>query len=458
MAPVNLEGCGRRDALRSALAVLKEVRSAGAVLPAVQSQAWAAVRVPGTSRTRHSTIVDVPVRPRGAGFGALPSRGLQRSVPARGHQAVATLNSAVTSRSFLTVSQARDALRRVVSTPLKLPRGARLASTPSRPVSSSCSGTRSSRPSASSCSGPRSATVSAFSSPGPSTQRTSSVEVSEEPFQLQDQFGAVSNNSMPVEAVRIALSSVTASTLSKYKLMFAKFKQFGHAKGINILEYSFSKVLFVAFLISIYKSKGSIGSLLMARASVKFYWVLNSTSESPSPTDSEFVQKFFKGLQKEKRIHNPATKAYPLTYIELQQLFSGICGNKDFSNLTFSKQRFIAMLILSYSSFTRFEEIQPLLVDQVYLVNADFSVNFRKGKRYLESRFGVIPNLPDLDFNPAAIFMQYREVVASLHASRNSGVDYLFPNSTTKKKATVLKDEPVKYDFFLRTLKKCPHS
>ena len=50
MAPVHLEGCGRRDALRSALAVLKEVRSAGTVFPPVRSQAWAAVRVPGMSR------------------------------------------------------------------------------------------------------------------------------------------------------------------------------------------------------------------------------------------------------------------------------------------------------------------------------------------------------------------------------------------------------------------------
>ena len=311
MAPVHLEGCGRRDALRSALAVLKEVRTTGAVLPPVRSQAWAAVPVPWTSRTRHSTTIDVPVRPRGSGFGTLPSRGLPRSVPARGHQAVATLNSAVSNRPPLTVSQARDALRKVVSTPLKLPRGARLSSTPSRPVSSSCSGSRSSQTRASSCSGARSATLSAVSSPGPSTQGTSSLEVSEEPFQLQDKNGAVSNNSMPVEAVRIALSSVTALTLSKYKLMFARFKKFGQAKGVNVLEYLFSKVLFIGFLISIYKSKGSIGSLLMARASVKFFWVLNSTSE-PSPTDSEFVQKFFQGLKKEKRMFNPAKKAYPL--------------------------------------------------------------------------------------------------------------------------------------------------
>ena len=106
MAPVHLEGCGRRDALRSALAVLKEVRSAGAVLPPVRSQAWAAVPVPWTSRTRHSGTIEVSVRPRGSGFSTLPSRGLTRSVPARGPQAVATLDSAVSNRLPLTISQA----------------------------------------------------------------------------------------------------------------------------------------------------------------------------------------------------------------------------------------------------------------------------------------------------------------------------------------------------------------
>ena len=113
MAPVNLEGCGRQDALRSALAFMKEVKSAGAVLPPVQSKAKAAdpVHVPGTSRPCHSTIVELSVRPRGAGFSALPTRGIQRGGPARGQQAVTTSSSAVSSRPPLTVSQARDALR-----------------------------------------------------------------------------------------------------------------------------------------------------------------------------------------------------------------------------------------------------------------------------------------------------------------------------------------------------------
>ena len=111
------------------------------------------------------------------------------------------------------------------------------------------------------------------------------------------------------------------------------------------------------------------------------------------------------------------------------------------------------MLILSYSSFTRFEEIQGLLVKQLVLIDNDYSVQFYKGKTYLESRFGVIPNLPHKDFNPAGIFMQYIEVVASMHATHNSSLDYLFPNVTVKKHVITLKDTPVKYDAFLRKLK-----
>ena len=67
------------------------------------------------------------------------------------------------------------------------------------------------------------------------------------------------------------------------------------------------------------------------------------------------------------------------------------------------------MLILSFSSFTRFEEIQGLLVGQLILVDQDFSV---KGKKYLESRFGVIPYIPTRDFNPAGVFVHYLETVA----------------------------------------------
>ena len=102
----------------------------------------------------------------------------------------------------------------------------------------------------------------------------------------------------------------------------------------------------------------------MARAAIKFYWVLNSTSGLPSSTDSDFVQKLLKGLNSEKNILNLPVKAYPLSYLELEQLFIGVCGGGMFINQPFVKQRFIAMIILSYSSFTRFEEIQGLLVER----------------------------------------------------------------------------------------------
>ena len=103
--------------------------------------------------------------------------------------------------------------------------------------------------------------------------------------------------------------------------------------------------------------------------------------------DSEFVQFFFNWLNSEKNILNPPIKAYPLSYLELEQLFIGVCGKGIFINQPFVKQRFIAMLILSYSSFTRFEEIQGLLLEQFFLINDDFSVHFKKGKKYRESCF-----------------------------------------------------------------------
>ena len=88
--------------------------------------------------------------------------------------------------------------------------------------------------------------------------------------------------------------------------------------------------------------------------------------------------------------------------------------------------RFICMLILSYSSFTIFEELQGLLVGQLHLVDNDFSVQFFKGKTYLESRFGVIPNIPSRDFNPAGVFIHYLETVALMHATQNTTRDFLF--------------------------------
>ena len=340
----------------------------------------------------------------------------------------------------MTFLEARDQLRLLAATPMK---SSRLPRVPALPSSSSLDSARF-----------RSTTpTSTSSSTGTPSTSTASVGILRAEFQKQDSAGLVSNSVMPLEALSIASNSVAESTKTKYRNVFIRFQKFGRAKGINILTYSFSQILFIGFLLAIYTNKGSIGSLLMARAAIKFYWVINSTSGLPSPTDSEFVQKFFKGLQNDKIIHNPPIKAYPLSYLELEQLFIGVCGNRNFINLTFVKQRFIAMLILSYSSFTRFEEIQGLLVEQVFLINDDFSVHFLKGKKYCESRYGVIPNLPNRDFNPAGIFMIYREAVASLHAIQNTSHNFLFPNCTTKKHAVILKNVPVKYDAFLRKLK-----
>ena len=82
-----------------------------------------------------------------------------------------------------------------------------------------------------------------------------------------------------------------------------------------------------------------------------------------------------------------------------------------------------------------------------------FSVQFRKGKTYLEERYGVIPFLSEKNFNPAGGFIIYLELVAKLHANQNSLHDYLFPNIVIKKGIEYLCDRPVAYNYFSKLLK-----
>ena len=77
------------------------------------------------------------------------------------------------------------------------------------------------------------------------------------------------------------------------------------------------------------------------------------------------------------------------------------------------------------------------------MVDQDFSVQFFKGKTYLESRFGVIPNIPSRDFNPAGVFVHYIETVALLHATQNTNQDFIFANMTIKKGVLTLCETPV---------------
>ena len=118
--------------------------------------------------------------------------------------------------------------------------------------------------------------------------------------------------------------------------------------GTNVLLYSFSQVLVIGFFLSIYSSKGSSGSILMARASIRFFWILNSSSGLPYPTDSDLVKKFMKCLNFEKKKFKPLVKAYPLSYSELEQFFGGVFMGGNFIDQPFVKTRFICMLILSY--------------------------------------------------------------------------------------------------------------
>ena len=98
--------------------------------------------------------------------------------------------------------------------------------------------------------------------------------------------------------------------------MFKKFVSYGQSVGKNFLLYNFNAVLVIGFFLSLYTSKGSIGSILLVRAAIHYFWILNSSGKI-SPTESEFISKFMKGLASHKKTFNPLEKAYPISYTEL---------------------------------------------------------------------------------------------------------------------------------------------
>ena len=114
--------------------------------------------------------------------------------------------------------------------------------------------------------------------------------------------------------------------------------------GTNILLYNFSAVLVIECFLSLYTSRGSIVSILLARAAIRYFWVLNSSGAS-SPTDSEFISKFMKGLGVQKKKYKPVKKAYPISYTELEQLFLGFV-RMDISLINILTSKDLALVAL----------------------------------------------------------------------------------------------------------------
>ena len=138
--------------------------------------------------------------------------------------------------SFL---EARDQLLAFAATPLKCSRVPRV---PSLPSSGTFSG---------SGSVPKGSGVTTPTSPGTSSTSAASVgdQVLQVDFQKQNSSGFVSSSVMTLEALCITSNSIAESTKSKYRSVFLCFQKYGRAKGVNILTYSFSQILFIGFLL-----------------------------------------------------------------------------------------------------------------------------------------------------------------------------------------------------------------
>ena len=103
------------------------------------------------------------------------------------------------------------------------------------------------------------------------------------------------------------------------------------------------------------------------------------------------------------------------------------------------------MIILAFSSFEKFNFLR---VENLTMIDNDFSVSFLKGKTYRELRYGVIPSIPSKDFDTANIFSIYLDKLALLHAEGNSNIDYLFPNIRLVKGKEFPLNTPFSYIIF----------
>jgi hypothetical protein len=189
-------------------------------------------------------------------------------------------------------------------------------------------------------------------------------------------------------------NSVVPGTLKIYRYTWDLFRSYGKMSGVDVDKYNFDFLFICQFFLYRLQSTSSLSSILSSRSAISFMWKIHSSL--PCPTESNYVSLFIKGISRKfKQIPN---KAYPISYDELQKIFSFIVGDSELESLPFVDLRFIAFLLTSYSSFGRYEEISNLKIEDIYHEDEGFVLTFKKGKSYQygESHIGVLSNLPRL--------------------------------------------------------------
>ena len=241
-----------------------------------------------------------------------------------------------------------------------------------------------------------------------------------------------------------ALDSLSEGTKKSYSLNWNLFVNFGalHGVHVNIFNWDFSFVC--EYLLFRIQNSGSLHPVLSARSALNFDWKFNCAN--PSPTESNFVSLFIKGLS--RRSKNVLKKAFPISYADLCLIFTNILGDSSLESLNFVKLRFISFILTLYSSFGRYEEVSQLKLSDVNREESGFILSFKKGKSYQygESHIGVVSNLPGLTFNLSRVLSLYINRVAFLHANSDSPSDYLFPACRYSGRVEHSLDKPVSYN------------
>jgi integrase len=238
-------------------------------------------------------------------------------------------------------------------------------------------------------------------------------------------------------------ASIAGSTATGYAGYWNRFVQFCEAAGRVTMPYSQrTAAVFLSYLAE--EARG-LGGVDLARAALRYYFVLAYPELSRSPVEGEEVTLVMRGIK--RRWQKPVSKKAPLEKKDFFKFLKTATNDGRLCQL-----RLAAQVSLMYLTFSRFEESSGLKINQVMREGKDLVVMFEKGKTYQygEARMAVMASQSEEDWDPVKIVGRY---IGRLQQVPGNHSSWLFPAVNSSKRGDSAKDKPASYNSVLEAFR-----
>ncbi len=182
------------------------------------------------------------------------------------------------------------------------------------------------------------------------------------------------------------LQSRASSTTQKYLYAYKRWKTWADARP-EVSAFPVNEVHFALYLVHLGESLSSAASVQVALNAVS--WV-HQLASLPPPSASAFVRATVAGLQ--CQLAKPKIRKEPITPTMLSAMKRSLGAN-----LTLSEVRLLAIALLSFLAFLRFDELSKLCCCDVTFDTSSMSVHisssktdqYRQGADVLVARTGT---------------------------------------------------------------------